>query len=338
MALAVRGDEDRGPQAIVPHSVQEAMSLSAELARSSLIDGSYKSKAADIFHIVLAGAELGIPPIASTRVFYVDQKGLPKMFADGIVAVVLARRDVCEYFRLIESTEKIATFETKRKGDPPTRMSYTYAQAQTAQLLGKQPWKMDLSGMLRHRCKSALAKTVYPDLVAGIRVVEEDDDTESTAYVAPPPPAAAPAPAAPARAPAKGKAKPPAEPAPADPNVIDAEYADVPPPTSAAAAAAPTPPATTAPTAATPPPASEAADPEPEEDFGAEDKPTPAPADDMAAEFDRFLRALADSADLKAVQATRDAFLPWSKRPDVKAAGWTSKMAEPYARRKAELS
>ena len=101
-------------------------------------------------------------------------KGKHCLSADLMVALVL-KSGKADYFRMVESTDELATFETMRKGEPePTRLSFTMEQAQKAGLV--QPngnWHKYRSQMLRARAKSELARLVYPDLLAGLYTPEE---------------------------------------------------------------------------------------------------------------------------------------------------------------------
>ena len=95
-------------------------------------------------------------------------KGKPTLSADAMGALVQSR-EVCTYLRCVESTEKVATFETMRKGHPePTRLSYTMADAVTAGLAGGDNWRKHPKAMLRARALSAIARLVYPDLLLGV--------------------------------------------------------------------------------------------------------------------------------------------------------------------------
>ena len=121
---------------------------------------------------VLLGRELGLPAMAALRSVHVIE-GKHSLSADLMVALVL-KSGLAEYFQLVESTDAICTFETKRKGAPKeTKLSYTIDQAEKAGLLfqrpGRQPgnWQKIPKQMLRARCKSELARLEYPDLLSG---------------------------------------------------------------------------------------------------------------------------------------------------------------------------
>jgi hypothetical protein len=130
------------------------------------------------------GRRFGMDPMASIYNIHIIE-GRPQLRADAIVGLCKARREVCKYFMLVESSGLIATYETHRVGEPaPTRMSFTYAEAEAADLTkptktGKPSnWKRFPAAMCRARAGVALARAVYPDIVGGIYYPGEltDDD------------------------------------------------------------------------------------------------------------------------------------------------------------------
>ena len=130
------------------------------------------------FAVMLAGAEFDLGPMQSLRSLQVV-KGKIGFTADFTVAQCLASPK-CKYFRLVESTDKVATYETLREGDPePTRLSYTIQQAQRAGLTKNDTWSRHTEAMLRARCAAALARAIYPDRVAGVRTPDEVEEIET---------------------------------------------------------------------------------------------------------------------------------------------------------------
>ncbi len=213
------------PQALTPfdiHGMEQAIALSERVSASGLIPTALRGKPNDVLIILMAGHELGLPPMRSLQDLVVIE-GRVGMYADAAVALAQGHPDICLYFRLIESTAKVATYETQRAGSPDAaRMSWTIEQAQRAGLLGKDPWKKYPEAMLRHRCAMALARSEYPDLLRG--VYDREDDVYESINVTPggvpqPPivkvvpssPKVVPPPASEATVPAESS---PAEPAP----------------------------------------------------------------------------------------------------------------------------
>jgi hypothetical protein len=206
--------------AIIPKSFDEARQMAAVYAKSSLLPQDLRGKEADVFVTIMAGQELGLPPMASLRGIHVV-KGKPVLSADAMVAVAL-RSGQCEYFRCIDESNIVATYETKRVGSPkPQTMSWSIEDARAAGLAGGDNWKRYPRAMLKARCKAALARDVYPDVLAG--VYDEDEAREFGDR-----PQASPAEYIDAEVVAERKHEPPAKAQPVDTtSEVDALVADV---------------------------------------------------------------------------------------------------------------
>jgi len=145
----------------------EMLSGLADRLHKAGVFGQEVTSADKAFAVLLKGHELGFSPMASAGSISII-KGKVSLSADATVALC-KRSPACLYLRLVESSEEVATYETQRHGDPsPTSLSYTIAQAKTAGLTGSQTWRGHAPAMLRARCGAAIARAVYPDLVAGI--------------------------------------------------------------------------------------------------------------------------------------------------------------------------
>ncbi len=152
--------------AIIPRTIGEVESLAEILSKSTLLPDALKGKAADVVVSILAGQELGMPPMASIRGVHVVQ-GKPVLAADTMMGLVLAS-GLAEYFSQVEATATSVTFETKRKGAPkPQRVTWTFEDAKRAGIY-KNVWLTYPRQMLAARCKAELARAVYPDILAGV--------------------------------------------------------------------------------------------------------------------------------------------------------------------------
>jgi hypothetical protein len=125
--------------------------------------------------LICAGLEIGLTPMQALLGMHMIE-GRPTLSADTIVALVVRRTDVCEYWRSIESTAERHTIETKRVGDAfqPVRRTWTLDDAKRANLTGKTIWQRYPADMLRHRCATAIAREVYPDVIAGMAYTREE--------------------------------------------------------------------------------------------------------------------------------------------------------------------
>lgn len=184
-ALAVR-EPVQAVTPFQPQGLEQAMKLAEVLARSGLLPDALRNKPSDVLVTLITGHELGLSPMQSVRGLHVVQ-GRAVMSADLTVALVMRRRDVCEWFRLVKSDDKAAEYQTKRVGSEPVTMRYTIEQASQAGLTGKQNWKTHTAAMLRARCSAALARAVYPDLVLGVYDPDEADEFKAPPRTVPPP-------------------------------------------------------------------------------------------------------------------------------------------------------
>ena len=132
------------------------------------VKSARSSRRADTaFAILLAGDEMGFAPMASARSISLV-KGKVSLNADAQIGLC-KRSQACKFFKLVESTAEQATYVTHREGDDaPTSLTYTIADATRATLTGSSTWRAHPKSMLGARAGSALAKAVYPDVVAGI--------------------------------------------------------------------------------------------------------------------------------------------------------------------------
>lgn len=161
---------------LAPQSLNDVYDLAKQLAASKIIPENYQGNVPNIVAAAMMGNDLGISTMQAMRDIYVVH-GRPA--SSALLKVALVRQSpLCKYWRLVESTETQATFETQREGDPqPTRLTYTLEDAKKAGLY--PPTKPDSNWgkrpklMLRRRCESELADEVYPDVVKGLRTEDE---------------------------------------------------------------------------------------------------------------------------------------------------------------------
>ncbi|MBM3992152.1 MAG: recombinase RecT [Planctomycetes bacterium] len=152
--------------AVRQSSLAETRELAKELSVSALLPAALKKSPADVLLVVLTGQELGFGPMQSIRLLHVIE-GKPCLSADGMGALCM-RHPSCELLRLVSSDGKAATYEAKRRGAEPVRLTFTIEQAKAAGLLGKGNWSKFPEAMLRARCLSAICRAVWPDAVAGV--------------------------------------------------------------------------------------------------------------------------------------------------------------------------
>lgn len=167
------GHEAPSPYRYEPKDMAGALQFAKAVVKSGFAPHIRSIETA--FAILATGAELGLSAMQAIRSIHIID-GKPSLSADLVVGLV-KRSPVCEWFRMVESTPTEAIFETQRRGEPePTRLEYTSEDARRAGLKDRRNWRQHPAAMLRARAASALARAVYPDLLAGIGLPEEEEE------------------------------------------------------------------------------------------------------------------------------------------------------------------
>jgi hypothetical protein len=170
--------------ALIPSSLDGAFQLAGWLATSSFLPEKLRGKPGDVFAIILAGVELGLPPMAALRGIYIVNG---KTAAEGRTkAAVCLQRGAAVYIRRTEYTPLATTWETLRKGAvEPVKMRYTLEEAKAARLTSKDgPWQAFPQRMISHRALGWLLDDVYPDILMGVATAEDFDEVDSPVFKA----------------------------------------------------------------------------------------------------------------------------------------------------------
>jgi hypothetical protein len=162
-----------------PSNLEQAEKLALQLSKALILPVSLRGKPADVLAVMITGHELGLSPMQAVRGIHLID-GKVSMSADLAVSLV-KRSPLCVSFKLIESNDKLATYETERRGEGKTSLSFTIQQASVAGLAGRGTWQKYPAAMLRARCAMGLARAVYPDLLMGVYDPDEAVEIEARA-------------------------------------------------------------------------------------------------------------------------------------------------------------
>lgn len=132
--------------------------------------------------VMLAGRELGLPPMQSIRAISIVD-GKPTLSAETMLA--LAYQRVPGLAVEVRSSNEGATVTGNRPGGPSVTVSFTKADATAAGLLGKDNWRKYPAAMFRARAISAWCRVVTPDAILGCYTPEELEPTQSAPQAAP---------------------------------------------------------------------------------------------------------------------------------------------------------
>lgn len=122
--------------------------------------------------VMMHGSELGLSVMQSLQQIHVI-KGKVSLSADLQVSLV-RQHPACEYFKIVEWTDSLCTYETKRKDGDPVRFTFTLDDAKRAGLFSSGGnWSKYPKHMLRARAASSLARAEYPDAINGLYTPDE---------------------------------------------------------------------------------------------------------------------------------------------------------------------
>lgn len=195
VAITKTVDDTGDVTALIPKTLASAAEIAKALAGTVAYRDKFKGTWQDAFAMILAGLEIGLPPMAAVRVMY-TVNGKPAIEARGKMALCLSR-GVADYFKRIEDTATAVTWETRRRGSTEVaRSRFSMDDAKKAGLTDKPgPWQQYPQRMLSARAAGYLCDDVYPDVCLGLATADADViDVAANEYRPVPTAAAAPTP------------------------------------------------------------------------------------------------------------------------------------------------
>lgn len=151
--------------------------LAAEIAGTEFVPRDLRGKPAAVTAAILYGREIGLPPMTALTQTHVIE-GKPAASAEAMRALVIAAG---HELVIVETTGAICTMRARRRGSSSwTELAWTLDMARAAGLLSakKENWQKYPRAMLQARCSAELIRLVFPDVVLGMRALEELDVEE----------------------------------------------------------------------------------------------------------------------------------------------------------------
>lgn len=161
---------------LVPQNLAEAQEVATMLSKSELVPKDFIGKPANILLAIMSGSEIGLSPAQSLQSIAVIN-GRPSIWGDASIGLVEAS-GLCEAWSdSFDPATNTASFTVKRKGREPITRTFSEADAKAANLLGKPgPWQQYKKRMLFNRARAWALRDVFPDVLKGLRIVEEEQD------------------------------------------------------------------------------------------------------------------------------------------------------------------
>lgn len=177
------------PTAIVPTSMDEAYRLANAVCEAGMAPRGLDTPAKAMIAI-MQGLEVGLTPMASMQRIAVVN-GRPTIWGDAAMGLVRAS-GLCEWVReRVDGAgdQRVALCEAKRKGEPEAIIGrFSVADAKTAGLWGKSgPWQQYPARMLQMRARAFALRDGFADVLGGMYVREEIEDSAVAARDVTPP-------------------------------------------------------------------------------------------------------------------------------------------------------
>ncbi len=164
---------------LVPQTFDQLVMFAEMAAQSELMPKDYRGKPANIMIAVQMGSELGLAPMQALNSIAVIN-GRPGVWGDGLIGLC-RQSPLCEDIQERiegEGDARTAVCVAKRRGSSPSTGRFSVADAKRAGLFGKAgPWQQYPDRMLQNRARGFALRDAFPDLLRGLKTVEELRDT-----------------------------------------------------------------------------------------------------------------------------------------------------------------
>lgn len=163
---------------LTPTNLQEAMQIAEILSSSDIVPKDYQRKPGNILVAMQWGAEIGLQPLQAMQNIAVIN-GRPSIWGDAMLALVRGSGQLDFIKEEISEDGLKATCTVKRKNEDPVASVFTMEDAKRAGLSGKQgPWTQYPKRMMKLRARSYALRDVFPDVLKGMAIAEEEQDKE----------------------------------------------------------------------------------------------------------------------------------------------------------------
>lgn len=162
--------------AVQPKTLDEALRFCKWAVESGLLPKGIDT-ASKAFVVIQKGAELGFTPMAAMEFIY-PVNGRPRLAPAGALAKVKASGLLADYEEQVvgEGDSLRATVTSLRKGAPRAVVTvFTWADAKRAGLTGKDNWKAYPQRMVLARARGFNLQDNFPDLLGGLQIREAAD-------------------------------------------------------------------------------------------------------------------------------------------------------------------
>lgn len=172
-AVALPDDSDHASAQLIQwaQAADAAYQLADRLCATQFAPAAYRGKVAEATAAIIAGAEVGLSPMAALRAFD-NIQGTPAPKAVTLRAIVQSRG---HEVRIDESTATRAVVSGRRKGDEVWQTSvWEITRARQMGLTEKAQWKQQPGAMLVARATAEVCRWIAADAIMGMPYSAEE--------------------------------------------------------------------------------------------------------------------------------------------------------------------
>lgn len=152
---------------------RQAASIATSLAQTSFVPVAFRGKIPETTAAILAGQELGLPPVAALRSMDVIQ-GTPALRAHAMRGLVQSHGHSVQ---LVEADERHCVMRGKRRGEKEWQtVTWTIERATKLGLTGKEQWRKQPQTMLEARATGTICRLVASDVLFAMPYAAEELD------------------------------------------------------------------------------------------------------------------------------------------------------------------
>lgn len=164
---------DQAPTALMvwAQEVHQAGQIAEALSQTSFVPAAMRGKPHEITAAILAGSELGLPPVAALRSMDVIQ-GTPALRAHAMRGLIQSHGHTVQ---LVESTNERCVMRGKRKGEEVwQQVEWDIQRATDLSLTNKPEWKKQPKTMLVARATGEICRLIASDVLYAMPYAAEE--------------------------------------------------------------------------------------------------------------------------------------------------------------------
>jgi hypothetical protein len=157
------------------YEARQANQIAQSLAQTSFVPASMRGKVGDVTGAILAGQELGLPPVAALRSIDIIQ-GTPALRAHAMRGLVQSKGHEVE---LIDSTPDKCVMRGRRAGKENWQtVTWDIPRAELMGLTSKGEWKKQPQTMLVARATGEICRLIASDVLHAMPYAAEELDNQ----------------------------------------------------------------------------------------------------------------------------------------------------------------